>query len=318
MASRSTPSPDPTSQSYTKIQTADYDVDAIGKHCQLDYCHQLDFLPFRCESCKGVYCLDHRSETAHKCPKEGAWLRARREAALKSSSPQPDTTKIMYFDEQPCGEPECNIRIYSPQSVGVLCETCRRHYCLKHRFREDHACATLVAAKQSTTTKAGLAALDRLRAWGAGKKAAAAASTTTLRSKSKSSPSNATSTAARLKAVNEIKRTAKGNAKTPAEKRVYLHVEASADTTVAKFPTGNFFYDKEWSVGRVLDEAAKALQVTNVNNRGGGEEERLRVFHVEGGRLLEFGERVGKVTATGNTIVLLRGVGPPQPDLIEL
>lgn len=29
------------------------DVEAIGAHCQAPFCHQLDFLPFRCESCKG-------------------------------------------------------------------------------------------------------------------------------------------------------------------------------------------------------------------------------------------------------------------------
>lgn len=60
----------------------------------------------------------------------------------------------------------------------------------------------------------------------------------------------------------------------------------------------------------MLDEAAKALQVRNVNNRGGGEEERLRVFHVEGGRVLGFGEALGACVASGDTLVLLRGVGP--------
>lgn len=62
-------------------------------------------------------------------------------------------------------------------------------------------------------------------------------------------------------------------------------------------------------MGRVLDVAAKGLQVQNLNNRGGGEEERLRVFHVEGGRLLEFGEKAGGSVRSGNTVVLLRGVG---------
>ena len=67
----------------------------------------------------------------------------------------------------------------------------------------------------------------------------------------------------------------------------------------------------------MLDEAAKSLQVENVNNRGGGEETRLRVFHVEGGRLLEFNEKVAAGLQSGNTIVLLRGVGPAVPDLIQ-
>lgn len=46
-----TPTPDPASvQSYTEMKG---DVEAIGAHCQMAYCHVLDFLPFRCESCKG-------------------------------------------------------------------------------------------------------------------------------------------------------------------------------------------------------------------------------------------------------------------------
>lgn len=37
-------------QSFTEMKS---DVEAIGAHCQMPYCHVLDFLPFRCESCKG-------------------------------------------------------------------------------------------------------------------------------------------------------------------------------------------------------------------------------------------------------------------------
>ena len=65
----------------------------------------------------------------------------------------------------------------------------------------------------------------------------------------------------------------------------------------------------------MLDAAAKGLQVENMNNRGGGEEERLRVYHVEGGRVLDFAEKVGDVLTNGNTVVLLRGVGPVLTDL---
>lgn len=49
MASSSTSVP-PEPQSFT---TMDKDVEAIGSHCQYTFCNQLDFLPFRCESCKG-------------------------------------------------------------------------------------------------------------------------------------------------------------------------------------------------------------------------------------------------------------------------
>jgi len=154
-----------------------------------------------------------------------------------------------------------------------------------------------------------MAALDKLRAWGMAKKSGMSLPAMP-QTKAKSDA------ASRLKATTELKRKAKGDDKVPVDKRVYLHVEASAETVSSKVPSGDFFYSKEWSAGKVLDMAAKSLQVQNVNNRGGGEEEKLRVFHVEGGRLLEFSEKLGVAVQTGNTIVLLRGVGPAVPDLI--
>ena len=73
--------------------------------------------------------------------------------------------------------------------------------------------------------------------------------------------------------------------------------------------------EQDWSVGRVLDLAAKSLQVTNLNNHGDSEEMRLRIFHVEGGRVLSFGEKIGDVAVNGNTIVMIRGL--QMPELME-
>lgn len=155
-----------------------------------------------------------------------------------------------------------------------------------------------------TQREKGMAALEKLKAWGASKKVSVP------QTKSRSDA------AASLQATTTLKKTAKGDDKVPVDKRIYVHVEASAETTSAKIPKGAFFYNKEWSVGRVLDLAAKSLQVQNLNNRAEGEEQKLRVFHVEGGRLLDFSEKLGAAVQTGNTIVLLRGVGPRVPDLL--
>jgi AN1-type zinc finger protein 1 len=201
-------------------------------------------------------------------------------------------------------------------------------------MKEDHNCNNLtplgarpIGSLQQQKER-GLAALEKLRIWGASKKAAAGSSSAATESKSKSSggsflskvtsrSSTTSSKTSSVAALNKLKQTAKGDEKIPQANRIYLHVEASADTTKAKHPTGDFFYNKEWSVGRVLDIAAKALQVQNVNNRGNSEEDKLRVFHVEGGKLLEFSEKLGQNCQSGNTIVLLRGVGPAVPDLIQ-
>lgn len=200
------------------------------------------------------------------------------------------------------------------------CDTCNRTYCYSHRMPEDHNCKNLTPigarpqnAIQIQRERAGFA-LARLKAWADNKKEQdikAKMKSTSLFSSKKTQAANA-----ERDRITQLKRNAKGTASLAHEKRVYLFVEASADTTKAKHPSGQFFYDKTWNVGRVLDAAAKALQVENVNNRGGGEEEKLRVFHVEAGRLLRFQEKVGEACVTGNMLVLLRGVG--DPDLIDL
>ncbi|PGH00201.1 hypothetical protein AJ80_09209 [Polytolypa hystricis UAMH7299] len=300
----------------------DHDLESLGRHCQFAYCRQLDFLPFRCESCRGTYCLDHRTETTHKCPREGEW--ARRRANNNNNTPSsmisslPPVKPTIYNSSQ-CSDPQCKTLIHTLQNTGVHCQNCNRDYCLKHRLREDHDCSKLIPigarpAGQNGPTQKEKAklAFSRLRSWGKDKSSSVASLAPKL---PKPKPNSA---ATRIAQMNALKKNAKGDPKLDVQKRFYLHVEASADTTTAKFPTGDFYFDPGWSVGKVLDDAAKRLQVQNVNNRGLGEEDRLRIFHVEGGKLLEFSQKLGSgIVKQGDTIVLLRGVGPP-PDLIEM
>ena len=281
----------------------DREVEAIGSHCQYTYCNQLDFLPFRCESCKGTYCLDHRTESGHKCPRAGEWAAARRKLNRATQGSSSSEGKPTLATGTQCSETSCKTYINTLNAVGVCCQSCNRQYCLKHRMREDHDCAKLTPlgarpAKGPSQTEKAKTALGKLKLWSKEKQASVLP---------KPKPSSA---ASRLVAVNKLKQNAKGDEKVPVDKRVYLHVEAEASTTSSKLPQGQFWYSKDWSVGRMLDAAAKGLQVENLNNRVEGEEERLRVFHVEAGRLLEFSEKVGDVCVTSNTIVLLRGVGP--------
>ncbi|EAT78942.1 hypothetical protein HBH56_072000 [Parastagonospora nodorum] len=302
------------SESFTEMKGGD--VEAVGAHCQMEYCHVLDFLPFRCESCRGTYCLDHRTEHAHKCPQAGLWARQRAAQSASSSTIPPKPS--LYTHDQQCFENACKTLINTSRMPANQCAACNRSYCLKHRMPEDHDCKN-VPRRGAAAAGARMSALQKLKLWAENKRKEDDKRRAPKKSGgflglggSKTAATNAQAE------INALKRAAKGEASVPAEKRVYLHVEASADTTKAKYPTGKFFYNKEWTVGRVLDVAAKALQVQNVNNRGGGEEEKLRVFHVEGGRLLKFSEKIGEATGNGNMIVLLRGVGDGEPDLIDL
>ncbi|KAH8205586.1 hypothetical protein TruAng_000292 [Truncatella angustata] len=297
------------------MDTAD-DATLIGTHCQYTYCNQLDFLPFFCQSCKGTFCLDHRTETAHVCAEAGAWARRRREAELAKPSAGEGKRMRDLVQQKPCAGAGCKTTVGTSLVPGVHCDRCNRDYCLKHRLGEEHDCKNLTpigarpgAAQANNFGREARSALSKLKAWGASRKEAAS------RALPKPKPTTASQ---RVVAVNQLKKTAKGDAKLAPEKRVYLFVEAEAETTTAKFPKGQLFFSKDWVVGRLLDSAARDLQVENVNNSSANEKDKLRVFHVEGGRVLEFNEKVGAALSSGNTVVLLRGVGPAQEDLITM
>ncbi|EHH64264.1 hypothetical protein EGM_17439 [Macaca fascicularis] len=42
----------------------------IGQHCQVEHCRRRDFLPFVCDDCSGIFCLEHRSRESHGCPEQ--------------------------------------------------------------------------------------------------------------------------------------------------------------------------------------------------------------------------------------------------------
>ncbi|RAH71970.1 AN1-type zinc finger protein [Aspergillus aculeatinus CBS 121060] len=331
------------------------DLDSIGHHCDLEYCHQLDFLPFRCASCRGVFCLDHRTESAHQCPRAGEWVRSSAATTTTTTNPSSGSTSISASSTPPtkptihntaqCSHLACKTLIHTLSEPGVRCPECRREYCLKHRLREGHACQPFVpggkgggggGAGQGQDTLKSMFARVRgsfasLGGGGgnAGKSRTATAPGKTMDTKQNKAGATATATTTTTKkskpvnramAVNALKRTAKGDAAVPAERRVYLSVEAAAAPTRgsaaagagaagAAGASGAFWFDGKWKVGRVLDDAARRLGVENVNNRVAGEEERLRVFHVDGGVFLEFGDTLGEKVVAGDTLVLLRGAG---------
>lgn len=249
------------------------------------------------------FCLDHRTESAHSCSSAGSKAQADLAARLTSSpSPSPKSLQA-----QTCAESSCKTAVGTSTSTDQLCDTCRRRYCLKHRFSDSHNCADLQPAgliPGSAAREKGLAAFEKLKAWGAAKKASLNIPQTRTQFDS----------VTRLKALSELKRSAKGDAKIPVSTRVHVYVEAQSDSVSSKIRDGRFFYSADASIGKVLDLAARDLQVQNSNNLGVADDQKLALFHVEGGRMLAFAEKLGTAVQTGNTIVLLRGMAPVQQD----
>lgn len=308
------PDPMASDTSYVEMDRTS-DATLIGKHCQLEYCNQLDFLPFHCQSCKKTFCLDHRTEDSHRCESRGAWAERKRQAQLARPSAGAGKHMRDAVSVKPCCDDSCKTVIGTPQSTGVHCDRCNRDYCLKHRLQENHDCKNKIpiGARPGRDRKAvgeqTTSLLARLKA------SYHATKETQMASGRLGKGRAARASAAKALAI--LKDKAVGDDKIPPERRIYLYVEAEAESTVAKIPKGMFFYPRDWVVGRMLDEAAKGLQVENANNRTTDEKNRLRVFHVESGNMLEFNEKLSQQLQTGNTVVLLKGIGPP-PNLIEL
>eukprot|EP00026_Physarum_polycephalum_P009602 Phypoly_transcript_09730.p1 GENE.Phypoly_transcript_09730~~Phypoly_transcript_09730.p1 ORF type:complete len:342 (+),score=35.46 Phypoly_transcript_09730:306-1331(+) len=123
----------------------------LGSHCSFPDCKQLDFLPFKCDACGDTFCLDHRTQEAHRCRFAGNTDRRALVCpicnnpivALPSQDPN-----IVLDDHinQGCAVKastgyKCNMKGCKKVDVmAIICKSCRRHHCVKHRFEDAHNC----------------------------------------------------------------------------------------------------------------------------------------------------------------------------------
>ena len=127
----------------------------MGIHCAEQTCHQLDFLPFTCNLCHNTFCIEHRSYKEHKCteayrkdklvptcPLCGQALpvskgmdadqRVNKHIEMECKSENKVRTKSNAL----CNFSSCKVR----ELVPVICENCHLHFCLNHRFPDQHNC----------------------------------------------------------------------------------------------------------------------------------------------------------------------------------
>lgn len=135
----------------------------LGEHCEEPTCRLLDFLPFRCDSCKKIFCKDHINYFKHSCEK----------AAERSKDFQvplcplcntpvpykrgelPDNAMSAHIDRDCKSDPaeERRRKIYSnkcsmkgckqKELIPFTCQKCRLNYCIRHRHETDHNCDTI-------------------------------------------------------------------------------------------------------------------------------------------------------------------------------
>ncbi|KAK9473113.1 uncharacterized protein V1510DRAFT_415147 [Dipodascopsis tothii] len=295
----------------------------VGEHCAFSECHKLDFLPFVCPECQLKYCLDHRTSSAHRCAGQTKTSAARPAGAQRVGG-DPRAVK--------CCEASCKQMVNTATMPATRCPDCRKLTCLRHR--QDHHCQPAPAATRSTDSAAEAArgALAKLRMWTASKSASESARSPGSAGSGPGSAgsgngistkamlgfrsSKAASMAARAKAMASLKQNARGETSIAPPNRVYVYVES--EHARATSPSGGkdraeMFFGKDWVVGRVLDKAAVRLQISNLNSMKAADEDRLRVFHVDGGKVLEFSDRLGNAgVRDGDTLVIVKGVRIPS------
>uniref|UniRef100_UPI003AAAB2B4 AN1-type zinc finger protein 1-like n=1 Tax=Centroberyx gerrardi TaxID=166262 RepID=UPI003AAAB2B4 len=79
--------------------------------CQPEPMKPVDFLPFVCDFCSGVFCLEHRSTESHSCPE----VPVKREFQTWGGS-----------TSYPCSFQDCK----GKELLPVICPQCEKHFCL--------------------------------------------------------------------------------------------------------------------------------------------------------------------------------------------
>uniref|UniRef100_A0A1D1ZJF8 Zinc finger AN1 and C2H2 domain-containing stress-associated protein 16 n=1 Tax=Anthurium amnicola TaxID=1678845 RepID=A0A1D1ZJF8_9ARAE len=130
----------------------------LGKHCSVGHCRQIDFLPFTCDRCNQILCLEHRGYAKHSCPNANQQdvtvlvcpLCAKGVHLVSNEDPNATWEAHVNTDCDPsnyqkatnkkrCPVPHCKETLVF--SNTIKCRDCSREHCLKHRFGPDHNCS---------------------------------------------------------------------------------------------------------------------------------------------------------------------------------
>ncbi|KAA0185667.1 AN1-type zinc finger protein 1 [Fasciolopsis buskii] len=225
----------------------------IGDHCAKPDCKQLDFLPIRCDECKLVFCKLHSPVTAHECQAP-----PRNVANLESNT---ETRR----SGQQCQFPSCD----NHELVPLMCESCEKVFCVRHKQKETHQCPKLWTATDEANAEreAGLLnaeKLDRTALHSVSRPLHPTGQSSEVKSTSKPISSRSRATAARLvlmQAKMHAKPAGNGAASLADEDRLVIRLCASAGLNPTSTETMPFFVGKAWPLGRVLDFAQEYFSV---------------------------------------------------------
>ncbi|KJE95962.1 hypothetical protein CAOG_06345 [Capsaspora owczarzaki ATCC 30864] len=131
------------------------DLLSFGTHCDVKDCRQLDFLPFRCDSCTQTFCLDHRTYESHKCsaaPNQDIRIPECPKCQQKIQRPRGSDAAaqiqkhiasgcrdlVLLAPRRKCNHKGCK----NTEALSFKCNRCEHQFCIKHMRVQDHTCSS--------------------------------------------------------------------------------------------------------------------------------------------------------------------------------
>ncbi|ETW44453.1 hypothetical protein PFLG_01054 [Plasmodium falciparum RAJ116] len=123
----------------------------LSKECDMEGCRNHDFLPYKCEYCKLIFCEFHRNAEEHLCSKLkdmelntvvlceycGIVLPDKKEDIqnhlIYKCLYKKKTKSILMCNKRDCKKVLNGINNY-------ICKKCRKSFCLPHRYSDVHNC----------------------------------------------------------------------------------------------------------------------------------------------------------------------------------
>eukprot|EP00457_Paulinella_chromatophora_P010558 gb/GEZN01010666.1/.p1 GENE.gb/GEZN01010666.1/~~gb/GEZN01010666.1/.p1 ORF type:complete len:308 (-),score=24.14 gb/GEZN01010666.1/:271-1194(-) len=253
-----------------------------AKHCGEKSCKQLDFLPFDCEHCKGVFCLDHKD--THKCVFDRSQVNtiplcpACKQYVMVRPEQSPDAIvndhiasncarhllstaeaerKDYIRKKKSCGVPSCRNENKAKYDT-LICNVCKQQYCLTHRLGDDHDCAEVMrrGVKVNNSATALLAKLRGNRE--------AASRLDQQRQARQAVRSGLTGSRAKAATLMYM-----GDEGIKHSDRFHLEVRYPKKYGAKRYKAQSMYFNQAWTIGRVIDNICRHLNVENRNNQAG-------------------------------------------------
>lgn len=246
----------------THFQSSDYlgagsimELPHIGETCFV--CRRNDYLPFRCNHCSRIVCVDHKADHGDDCPLNAVSF------SLSDKSP---TTKIANFKKT------CDFCKKTTLALELsTCSHCNQDFCLYHRHQVQHNCSQLATEKILRDSEEDERNMRRQQALDEVKQLRSSHPTQVAPNYSIKTLDPKKQALARRVRVMKIKQFARGPPNIQPEDRIYFEVKFERESSAIANNVTKIFASPKHTIGRLVDWCADALKVINKNHIPGAD-----------------------------------------------